>query len=84
VFVRRDRTGLLQPRLRFSTAAFVKQRDLKMAVFRGETLSPIGECAAEVPIVRSVITCKEALIGLVRLLARSAARDATPQWDQVD
>jgi len=63
----------------------VKQRDLRIGLLQAETLPPpIGERAAKVPIVRSVISCKEVLLGLVRLLARSAARDTTAQWDQVD
>jgi hypothetical protein len=63
----------------------LKRRDLKIRLLQAETPQPpIGERAAKVPIVRSVISCKEVLLGLVRLLARSAARDATAQWDQVD
>jgi len=61
----------------------VKRRDLKIGLLQAEA-SPIGERAARVPIVGCVLSYRDVLIGLVRLLARSAARDATAQWDQVD
>jgi hypothetical protein len=63
----------------------VNQRDLKIGLLQAETPQPpIGERAAKVPIVGCILSYREVLIGLVRLLARSAARDAVAQWDQVD
>jgi len=64
----------------------LKRRDLKIGLLQGETppTPSIGQRAARVPIVGCVLSYRDVLIGLVRLLARSAARDATAQWDQVD